>query len=132
MAKKKEKRILPFDYKTVSSIDIVLDDMKEIGYSNVQIEHIMGYCRLTSADAVKWLKAEAKKKVEFKVYPQIEVVDEDGKKKKKADKSQPYTVELRKIPFTQLKLNFYNRYLPDLAPKKKEKQPTMYDLIDLL
>lgn len=35
----------------------------------------------------------------------------------------------RKITYIELKNAFYNEFFKDLAPKKKEKKPSMFDII---
>lgn len=94
-------------------------------FKTMNISDIITWC--VANNQVAWLKAEAAKKVPCKVYPKVE---KDGKKV--ADKSAKPTVELRPITFIQLKSNFVNTFMPEIAPKKKEAKPTMYDLINAL
>lgn len=94
---------------------------KEYTYSNLKIEDIIEWC--VEHKEVKWLKEKAKEKQEFKVYPKVE---KDGKMV--ADKTQQPTIEERPISFVQLKKDFTEEFMPEIAPKKKKKK-TMFDLI---
>lgn len=92
-------------------------------YKSMNINDIIDWCKANNQ--VEWLKAEAAKKVEYKVYPRVK--GEDGKLK--VDKSQPYKVEMRPISFIQIKKNFVDKFMPEIAPTKKDKKPNMFDLI---
>lgn len=94
-------------------------------FKKMNITDIITWCQANNQ--VAWLKAEAAKKVPCKVYPKVE---KDGKKV--ADKSAKPTIELRPITFIQLKSSFVNTFMPEIAPKKKEAKPTMYDIINAL
>lgn len=94
-------------------------------FKTMNINDIINWC--TANNQVAWLKAEAAKKVPCKVYPRVE---KDGKKV--VDKSATPTIEMRPITFIQIKTNFVNKFMPELAPKKKENKPSMYDLIAAL
>lgn len=89
-------------------------------YKNIDIHFIIKYCQ--EHNEVAWLKETAAKQVPYKVYPRIKV---DGKTV--ADKSQEPKIEMRPISFVQIKTAFLEKF--NLAPAKKEKAPTMYDVI---
>lgn len=91
-------------------------------YKTMNIEDIINWCK--ENNQVAWLKAEAAKMVDYKVYPKVK--GEDGKLK--VDKSQPYTIEKRPVSFMQIKLAFVNKFMPEIAPKATKKK-SMYDLI---
>lgn len=76
-------------------------------YQSMKIEDIINWCKANNQ--TEWLKATAKK-----TYP---VIDKDGNTK------------TRKISFIELKLAFVNEFMQEIAPKAKEKKPSMYDLI---
>ena len=84
----------------------------------MKIEDIINWCKANNQ--VAWLKAEMAKNTPCKVYPKV-----NGK----ADKSQEPTIEYRKITFIQIKTDFVNAFMPELAPKAKEKKKSMYDLV---
>ncbi len=86
-------------------------------FKTMNIDDIIAWCR--AHDQVDWLKAKASEKREFKVYPKV-----DGK----TDKSQPYTIEMRPISFIQLKSDFVEMFMPEIAPKATKKE-TMFDKI---
>ena len=86
-------------------------------YMKMNIEDVIQWCQANGQ--VAWFKAKAQEKREFKVYPKV-----DGK----TDKSQPYTIELRPISFIQLKKDFVNEFMPEIAPKATKKE-TMFDKI---
>ena len=94
-------------------------------YRKMQIGDIINWC--VANNQVAWLKAEAAKKVPYKVYPKVV---KDGKKV--ADKTAEPTIELRPISYIQIKNDFVNTFMPEIAPKKKEAKPSMYDLINAL
>ena len=95
-------------------------------YETMTIDEIIAWCKAN--DQVAWLKAEAQKKVDYKVYPKVSVV-KDGKTVKVVDRKQEPTIIKKPISFIQLKLNFVETFMPDLAPEKKPKKPTMYERI---
>jgi hypothetical protein len=45
-----------------------------------------------------------------------------------ADKTQQPTIEERPISFVQLKKDFAEKFMPEIAPKKNKKK-TMFELI---
>lgn len=97
----------------------------EMNYKDMKIEDIIFWC--VENNQKEWLKAEAAKKMSFKVYPRVEVKDEEGNSTWKADKTKEPTIEERPISFIQLKINFVNKFMPEIAPKKKKV--SMYDKI---
>lgn len=101
-----------------------------MNYQDMTIEDIIKWCK--DNNQVDWLKAEAAKKIEYKVYPRKKVRNADGKLVSVSDKSQEPKIEMRPISFIQLKLNFVNTFMKEIAPKAAEKKPTMYDLIAAL
>lgn len=94
---------------------------KEYIYRDLKIEDIIEWC--VEHKEVKWLKEKAKEQQEFEVYPKVE---KDGKMV--ADKTQQPTKEMRPISFVQLKKDFAEKFMPEIAPSKKKKK-TMFDLI---
>lgn len=79
-------------------------------YKSMKIEHIIDYC--VEHNEVDWLKATMKK-----TYPTTDKV------------GNPTT---RKITFIEVKGLFVEKYMPEIAPKKKAKKPTMFELVDAL
>ena len=94
-------------------------------FKTMKIEDIISWCKANNQ--VEWLKAEAQKQTPCKVYPRVM---KDGKKV--ADKTQAPIIEMRPITFIQIKTNFVNKFMPEIAPKKKDSKPTMYELISSL
>ena len=86
-------------------------------FKTMNIDDIIKWCQ--DNGKVDWLKAKASEKREFKVYPKV-----DGK----TDKSQPPVVELRPISFIQIKKDFVEEFMPEIAPKAQKKE-TMFDKI---
>ena len=100
--------------------------MAEIkGYMDWELEDIIKWCQ--ENNQVAWLKAEAAKKVERKVYPKVESLSKNGKKSWKQDKSQEPTIELVPISFVELKSAFLENF--KLKEPAKAKKPNMYDII---
>ena len=93
-------------------------------YLTMKIEDIIKWCQ--ENNQVEWLKKEAAKKVEVKVYPKVK--NEKGKMVQ--DKTQaPIGTKEVNIPYVELKNNFVNKFMPELAPKANAKKPSMYDMI---
>lgn len=101
----------------------------KMDYSTMTMEDIIKWCQENKQ--VKWLKEEAKKQVPYKVYPRIKVTDASGKTVSKADKSKPYTVEMRPITYIQIKQDFVRKFMPELIPHK-DKKPSFYEIIENL
>lgn len=93
-------------------------------FKDWEIDDIIAWCQ--ENNQVAWLKAEAEKKVERKVYPKVESVSKSGKKSWKMDKTQPYTIEYVPISFVELKTSFLEKF-----GLKEPAQPklSMYDKI---
>lgn len=96
-----------------------------MNYRTMNINDIIAWCKANNQ--IEWLKAEGAKMVDCKVYPKVM---KDGKKV--TDKSAAPTIEKRPITFIQIKNDFVNTFMPEIAPKKKDKKPSMYDLISAL
>lgn len=94
-------------------------------FKTMTINDIIAWCKANNQ--VEWLKAEAARKMPCSVYPKKEV---DGKKV--VDKTATPTIEMRPITFIQIKTDFVNKFMPEIAPKKKDAKPTMYELINAL
>lgn len=101
----------------------------EAPYEDITIEHIIDYCK--ENDKVTWLKNKAAEKVDYKVYPRVKKVNENGKTVSVADKTQEPTIKKEKISFIQIKKAFCEEFMPEKLPDKKKK-PTMYELIENL
>ena len=97
-------------------------------FKEMKIEDIISWCKANNQ--VEWLKATAAKQTEYKAYPKVTttVTTEDGKTKKvtKIDKSQPYTIKTHPITFVELKAEFIEKFMPELAPKAKAKKPSFH------
>ena len=78
-----------------------INDIKEITF-----DYIMEYVKGKGAADIKWLKEVANKPV---------AADKNGKP--------------RKISFIEIRKEFTIKYFPDLAPKPREKKPTMWERI---
>lgn len=74
-------------------------------YQNMKIEHIIEWCK--EHNEVEWLKETAAK-----------TFVKDGKE--------------RRISFIELKIEFTRKFMPEIAPKTKEKKLSMYELIGKL
>ena len=90
-------------------------------YKNLDINGIIEWCK--ENNQVAWLKATASKKVPYKIYPRIKGADG----KWTTDKTQEPKIVERPISFIQIKTEFLEHF--GLAAPKKEKEPTMYDII---
>jgi hypothetical protein len=99
-----------------------------LNYQNMKIEDIIKWCK--DNNEVAWLKAKAAETIECKVYPRKKVVNSNGKTVSVADKTQTPTIKTYPITFIQLKKDFVEKFMPEIAPKASgNKKPTMFDLI---
>lgn len=113
-----------------------------MNYQSMNINDIIAWCK--ENNQVEWLKATMNTKVPYTQYPRKKVVklDENGmvvvNKKGKvmyttvADKSQKPTKVMRKPNFMHIKNAFVEKFMPEIKPVAKAKEPNMYDLIDSL
>jgi hypothetical protein len=75
-------------------------------YKSMTFEQIVAWCKANNQ--VAWLKEIGKQTT----------TDEDGK--------------VHRISFIEIKVAFVNKFMPEIAPKKKETKPSMYDILDSL
>lgn len=101
-----------------------------MNYQTIKIEDIIAWCKANGQ--VEWLKATASQKVPCKVYPRIKSTNANGKVVSVVDKTAEPKEELRPITFIQIKQAFVEKFMPEIAPKAKEKKPSMYELISNL
>lgn len=93
-----------------------------LDYKNMTIDDIIDWC--VANGETEWLKRKVNEKKACKVYPRKKV---DGKSV--ADKTAEPKIEKRPISFIQLKIDFVDKFMPEIAPEKKSKEPTFYDRI---
>lgn len=105
----------------------VMINGEAVDYQHLKIEHVIEWCKANNE--VAWLKGIASQKVEYKVYPRVAYLDENGKKRFKTDKTAEPKVEMRPISYIQIKIAFVEKFMPNLKPEVKEKKQSMYDLI---
>ena len=98
-------------------------------YMKMSIDDIINWCVENGETA--WLKKEAARKVECKVYPRKKIVNEEGKSISVADKSQEPKITKRKISFIQIKQDFVEKFMPEIKPEKENKED-MYSRIAAL
>ena len=106
MAKSKKKAAAPVDVKLQAQMAL---------YKKMDIDYIIDWC--SNNGEIQWLEEELNRKVSCKVYPR----DEEGK----ADRTQKPEIKERPITFIQVKTDFVEKFMPELKPPKKEKEPTM-------
>lgn len=80
-------------------------------FKTMNIDDIIAWCK--ENNQVEWLKAEAAKKTTKKIYPK----GADGKK----DKTATPTLVSQPITFVEIKMDFVNKFMPEIAPKKQHK-----------
>lgn len=84
--------------------------MKEIkNIKEIDFDFILEYVQLQGPDSVQWLKDLSQKPVK---------PDKRGRE--------------RKISFIEIRKEFVIKYFPELAPKPKEKKPSMWERIAAL
>lgn len=86
------------------------------------IDDIINYCQENGQ--IEWLKAEAAKKTERKVYPRVK--GEDGKRH--VDKTQEPKIVYQPISFVELKAAFMDKFAPN-ERVGKNKKPSFHDKI---
>lgn len=86
------------------------------------IDDIITYCQENGQ--IEWLKAQAAKKTERKVYPRVK--GEDGKKH--VDKTQEPKIVYQPISFVELKAAFMDKFAPN-ERVGKHKKPSFHDKI---
>ena len=101
-------------------------------YQSLTKKDILNWC--DEHNQLEWLLEELDKKTECKVYPRVKVKTEDGKIVSKVDKSNKdnFTTELRDRSFVEVKLAFVKKFMPEIAPKPQEKEPTFKDEVKKL
>jgi hypothetical protein len=105
--------------------------MKEIKHINdIDVDFVFDWCEQNGQNA--WLKAELAKKTLQKTYPRKKVTTEEGKKISVADKSKEPIMKEKAITFIEVRTHFVETFMPEFAPKKKPKTPTMYDRAKML
>lgn len=103
-------------------------------FKTMTIEDIITWCQQNNQ--IDWLKAEAQKTTQCKVYPRKRVektvAEEDGSSKiihsSVADKTQAPVIKTRPITFVQIKKDFAQKFMPGIM-KGSNKKPTMYEII---
>lgn len=98
-----------------------------MNYKTMKIEDIIAWCKANNQ--VEWLKAKVAEETTYKVYPRVKIIDSNGKAKMVSDKNAKPKTEKRPISFIQIKREFVMMFMPEIAPKAKEKKPSMYDVI---
>lgn len=83
--------------------------VKPTNIKDIDLAYIMDYVSEQGDEAKKWLKDLSHREVK---------PDKNGRE--------------RRISFIEIRKEFAIKYFPELAPKPKEKKPSMYDLIDSL
>ena len=113
----------------------------EKGFMDWEFTDIYNYCK--EHNELAWLKQAGSKMVNVEVYPRYKAPKLDKKTGEpirndkgeivyvsKADKSKAPKIEQRRISFVQIKTEFLEKF--GLTPAKKEKAPTMYDILDAI
>ncbi len=99
-----------------------------LNYKDMKFEDILNWCEENGE--LDWLEEEASRLVEVEVYPTKVVTNPDGSTKRVPDKSQTPSIEKREISYIQIKNDFVNRFMPEIAPKKKAtEKESMLDKI---
>lgn len=98
--------------------------MATLNYKTMTIQDIIDWCKANNQ--VDWLKATASKMVDYKVYPRTKSAEGNVWK---VDKTAEPTIEKRPITYIQIKNEFVQKFMPDIAPQSKPKKPSMYELI---
>lgn len=114
-----------------------------LNYKSMKIDDIINWC--VDNNEVEWLQNATATKMPCKVYPRKKVpaldpvtgepvLTKKGRVKmvSVADHEQTPTIEYRPIGFIQLKDKFVDKFMPEIKPVAKAKEPNMYDTIKAL
>lgn len=100
-------------------------------YKTMTIEDIINWCK--ENNEVAWLKAKAKETVTAERYTRrVKTINAKGKEVWVADKTSPKEKFKMPISYVQIKVAFCEKFMPEIMPNKKDKEPTMYDRIAAL
>ncbi len=89
-------------------------------FKNLKQADIEKWC--LDNNQMDWLVSLVNTPVKVKVYPKVASVSKNGKKSWKADKTQPYTLEERDIPFVEIKAAFLRKFFPEQISAKEDKE----------
>lgn len=92
-------------------------------HKDMTIDDIIAYCQ--EHGEIKWLKEQAAKKTERKVYPRVKGADG----KKHVDKTQEPKIEYQPISFVEIKAAFMDKFAPDERVGDKNKKTTFHNKI---
>lgn len=98
-------------------------------FKSIDLDFIIDWCE--KHNKKDWLKTKALEMRPCEIHPKKEVVI-DGKTVLRADKQASTKTVMKKITFIQIKTDFVNEFMPEIAPKAKPKKPNMYDRIAAL
>lgn len=90
---------------------------------DMKIEDIIAYCQ--EHNEIEWLKKEASKMTERKVYPRVKGADG----KKHVDKTQEPKIVKQPISFVELKASFMDKFAPEERVGDKNKKPSFHTRI---
>lgn len=88
-----------------------------MNYKDMKIEDIIDWCKENGQDKVDWLKEFVATPIPSKDKKKNPILNEDG------------TPVTHTPTFIEIKLAFCDKYMKEIAPKRKPKKPSMYDLI---
>lgn len=96
-------------------------------YRNMSYADIVDWC--DANNELDWLETQAAKKQRVEVYPFVTVINADGTKSRKYDKTQTPKIENRPISFLLLKEAFVDKFMPEIKPVAKAKKPSMLEIV---
>lgn len=97
-------------------------------FMKIDIPYIVEWCK--EHGEVEWLKQTAAKKVTHNIYPKKTYINKKGKEVCRQDKTQkPIGTEVKNISFVELKMEFCQKFMPEIIPEAKEKKLSMYEII---
>lgn len=102
--------------------------MAKLDFKSMNLQDIINWCK--ENNQVEWLKAKAQETVVVERYTgRVATTNAKGKTVFVADKNSQKVKERKPITFIQIKTDFVNKFMPEIAPKKKAKEKNMYDII---
>ena len=97
-------------------------------YKTMGKEELFTWCK--EHGELEWLLEMTQKTKVVPVYPTVPHVSKTGKNTKKQDKTQePIGERTINYSFMDIKDAFFEKFLKDEKPAKKEKEPTLADII---
>ena len=124
------------DYTTNNAVNLITGTLSPLdtpsNIKEINLDYIIAYVKEQGGEAIEWLKEFANKKITRTVKVKPKKSKKKGKKDEQNDGEQQEETIITKPTFIEIRNAFVERYMPELKPKAKPKEPSMYDIINAL